>query len=117
MSYPVSNQLRGEAVAQGVTRGVFPDPAAKHRLLDRPLHHALVQVMPPPSAGCLVHVVPHRRKDPLPRPLPRRTGILGRQRARELDVARPPRHIPPVTAPHYLEVRPQRLEHRVRDTG
>src|SRR5947199_4121060 len=89
-------ELRGERMPQRVTCRALGDACRADRLSHRPLHDALVHMMPPPLPGRLIPVHARRGKHPLPHPLPSCPGQLARESARELHVARSPREVRPV---------------------
>src|SRR5258708_36697088 len=64
---------------QGVTAYTLAQARRDRRVLDRPLEHRLVQVMPPPHAITIPEGA-RRRKHVAPAPLARRTRILSLQR-------------------------------------
>ncbi len=83
-------EVGGEGVPQGVTARGLGDVGAADGLLDGPLQHRLVEVVPVVLPGRGVPEEACRRKDPLPAPFPRGAGVLTVQSAGE-------KHSPPAS--------------------
>lgn len=83
MSYPSSSRCVvphkcgiNSRMPKGVGGGELGHARAPNGLLDRPLDHGLMQVVPAPLAGLAVYVGPGGGKDPLPGPLPPGIRVL-----------------------------------------
>jgi len=61
----------------------FGNPGPAHRLLHRPLHDRLVEVVPAALTGSGIDVGPRGREDPLPSPLPPGHRVLAGECAGE----------------------------------
>lgn len=84
---PILKQMGRKRVAEGVEGRAFGNPGPTDGILDGPLEHGLMEVVPAPLAGHLVHVDPCGWEDPLPGPLPARVRVLPHQSPREFHPA------------------------------
>jgi hypothetical protein len=80
----VLEEMGGERVAECVTgRGLW-NGGPSYGLVDCPLEHGLVKMVPAPLSGDSIDMNASCREDPLPSPLPAGVGILARKRPRQL---------------------------------
>src|SRR5438067_3711484 len=80
----VLEQMRGERVPECMARCGLGEAHLADCPMHRPLDHGLVQMVAAPLAGDRFEVRACRRKDPLPRPLAPRVGVLPPERVRHL---------------------------------
>src|SRR5437016_2179259 len=80
---PVLQQMRGERVAERMTRDPLRNPTGSRRLTHRPLQPLLMNVMPPLDPASRIDGQFLRRKQPLPCPLLPRVRALLLKRVRQ----------------------------------
>ena len=107
-------QVSRERMPQGMAARRLRDSRASNGVLHRPLHHGLVKMMPPVSAGPRIAVESRRRKHPLPAPFPRGPRILALDTVRQRHATEAPPQIAFMKPPHSLDVRRERPPERRR---
>src|SRR5204863_4293552 len=80
-------QMRGEAMAEGVAGSRLVDARGAYRLLYAPLNRAKHQVMAPPGVSARITRRTHRGKDVLPSQLQMCVRKLACERVRQFDAA------------------------------
>src|SRR5713226_435646 len=79
--------MRCKRMAEGMTGGGLRHAGQAHRILERLLHEALVEMMPASGAATRVVVETGCGKDPLPRPFKSGARVLAVEGVRQLDAA------------------------------
>ena len=106
---PSLEQIRREAMAQGVRTNWLHDTRPSPGLAKRPLRHRLVDMVALRWAEARIVADPRGRKHPLPAPFPVGIGVLARQGMRQLHAAETCLQIALVKAAHPIEVLQQRV--------
>jgi hypothetical protein len=90
---PRFKQMCGERMPEGVAPDMLDHSGHPNGLLDCPLKHRLVKMMPAFFASLGVRPAMFLRKDPLPAPVLRRVGVFPIESVRQWHSAPPLRHV------------------------